>query len=429
MCFACFLYLCQCMIQNPFKDDIIGYLNDLYMKVQKSMVILSQRVAIVALSVTLFACGNKQQMSQQGLPEYAVVTITPSATDLSNAFPATIKGRQDVEIRPNVSGFITKLCVDEGSVVRRGQALFMIDPVQYEEAVNVAKAAVDVAKANVATAELTTKNKRELQQKNIISEYDLQMAENTLASQKAALAQVEAQLVNAQKNLSYTTVTSPSDGVVGSIPFRVGSLVSPSSATPLTTVSDISEMYVYFSMNEKQILDLARQGKGTTKDALDQMPEVQLQLVDGTIYSEKGKIETLSGMIEQSTGAASIRATFPNSERILRSGGSGLVLIPEKNDSAIIIPQKATYEIQNKKFAFVVTDSSVVKSTEIIISPIDNGQQYVVTSGLKFGDRIIVEGVGTTVHDGMTIKAITPAESAAKLQHVVSGAAGGAAQK
>lgn len=399
------------------------------MKVQKSMIFLSQRLVIVALSVTLFACGNKQQMGQQGLPEYAVVTITPSATDLNNVFPATIKGRQDIEIRPNVSGFITKLCVDEGTVVRKGQALFMIDPVQYEEAVNVAKATVNVARAGVATAELTTKNKRELQQKNIISEYDLQMAENTLASQKAALAQAEAQLVNAQKNLSYTTVTSPSDGIVGSIPFRVGSLVSPTSATPLTTVSDIAEMYVYFSMNEKQILNLVRQGKGTTKDALDQMPEVQLQLVDGTVYSEKGKIETLSGMIDQLTGAASIRATFPNPDRILRSGGSGSVLIPEKNDSAIVIPQKATYEIQNKKFVFVLTDSAVVKSTQITISPIDNGQQYVVTSGLKAGDRIVVEGVGTTVRDGMTIKPITPAESAAKIQHVVGGAAGGSVKK
>lgn len=180
------------------------------------------------------------------LPDYAVVEVQPDSVVLSSSYPATIRGRQDVEIRPNVSGFITKLSVDEGAVVRKGQTLFIIDPVQYEEAVNVARAAVNVAEAAVATAQLTVDNKRELAKKNIISNYDLQMAENTLASQQATLAQARAQLVNAEKNLSYTQVTSPSDGVVGTIPFRVGALVSPSMTTPLTTVSDISEMYVYF---------------------------------------------------------------------------------------------------------------------------------------------------------------------------------------
>ena len=311
-------------------------------------------------------------------------------------------------------------------MVRKGQLLFVIDPVQYQEAVKVAEANVKVAEANVATNELTVKNKRELEKKNIISDYDLQMAENQLATQKATLAQAQAQLTNARNNLSYTQVTSPSDGIVGNIPFRVGSLVSPSSATPLTVVSDFSKMFVYFSMNEKQILELTRQGKG----ALSQMPEVELQLADGSIYSEKGKIETLSGVIDQTTGAASIRATFSNPERVLRSGGSGNILVPVKNDSAIVIPQKATYEIQDKKYAFVVNDSSVVKIVGIEILPINNGQQYVVTSGLKAGDRVVVEGVGTTVKDGMTIKPITPEESAAKIQHAAQQASAmGAAKK
>ena len=247
------------------------------MKMQKSMITLSQRFFGIALGITLFACGGQQQGQQAGAPEYAVMTIETSVSKLNNAYPATIKGRQDVEIRPNVSGFITKLCVDEGAVVKKGQTLFVIDPVQYEEAVNVARAAVNVAKANVATAELTAKNKEKLAEKNIISLYELQMANNTLASQKAALAQTEAQLINAEKNLSYTNVTSPSNGVVGKIPFRVGSLVSPSSVTALTTVSDNSEMYVYFSMNEKDILKLMRESNGATQGALNQMPAVERQ--------------------------------------------------------------------------------------------------------------------------------------------------------
>lgn len=382
------------------------------------MIILSQRLIVVMLGATLFACGNKQAGYQAGVPEYAVITIEPSVSKLNNAYPATIKGCQDVEIRPNVSGFITQLCVDEGSVVKKGQTLFIIDPVQYEEAVNMSRAAVNVAKAGVATAKLTAENKRVLAQKNIISQYDLQTAENTLASQQANLAQAEAQLINAEKNLSYTRVTSPSNGVVGKIPFRVGSLVSPSSATPLTTVSDNSSMFVYFSLNEKEILKLTRQTKGATQNALNEMPAVELKLVDNTIYSEKGKIETLSGVIDPDKGAASVRATFPNPDGILRSGGSGVVLLPEEDDAAVVIPQVATTEIQDKKFVFVVSDSSVIATREIKILPVNDGKNYVVTEGLKPGERIVVEGIGTSVRDGMKIKPITPAESAAKLQQV-----------
>ena len=386
------------------------------MKIQKSIIIQSRKVMLVALGVSLFACSNKQQGMQQGVPDYAVITVEATPATLNSSYPATIRGRQDVEIRPNVSGFITKLCVDEGAVVKKGQTLFLIDPVQFEAAVNVARATVNVAEANVSTAKLTAENKRELAKKNIISEYDLQMAENTLASQEAALAQARAQLINAEKNLSYTEVTSPSDGVVGTFPYRVGSLVSPSSATPLTTVSDISEMYVYFSMNEKQILDMIRQADGSTSGVLNGLPEVELQLADGTIYPEKGKISTLSGVIDQTTGSASIRATFKNPGQLLRSGGSGNIMIPVENEAAIIIPQKATYELQDKKFVFVVTDSSTVVSTEIKVLPQTNGQQYVVSSGLKPGDRIVTEGVGTSVRNGMKINPITPEQASARLQ-------------
>ena len=391
------------------------------------MIIQSQRLSFIALSMTLLACGQQQQGYQTGIPEYAVTTIEPTSIELNKVFPATIRGRQDIEIRPNVSGFITELCVDEGSVVQKGQTLFIIDPVQYEEAVNVARAAVEVAKSNVATAKLTAENKRELEKKNIISQYDLEMAENTLASQEAALAQAQANLVNAEKNLSYTRVISPSNGVVGTIPFRVGSLVGPTSTTPLTVVSDISEMYVYFSMNEKDILNMTREG--STKEVLSSFPAVQLKLPDGSIYAEKGKIETISGVIDPTTGAATVRATFKNPNRILRSGGSGVVLLPEQDSAAVVIPQKATSEIQDKKYAFIVTDSSTVKMQEIKILSLDDGKQYVVTDGLKPGNRIVIEGVGTSIREGMTIKPITPEESAAKLQGAAQQIAGmGAAQ-
>lgn len=381
---------------------------------QRLMTIFSRQVILMMLGITFFACNNKQQSGQQTIPDYAVMTVEPQEVMLTSSYPAIIRGRQDVEIRPNVSGFITKLCVDEGANVRKGQTLFIIDPVQYEEAVNVARAAVKVAEAGVATAQLTANNKRELAKKNIISSYDYQMAENTLASQKAALAQAEAQLVNAEKNLSYTNVVSPVDGVMGSIPFRVGALVSPSSATPLTTVSDISEMYVYFSMTEKELLNLIRQD-GSSKGILERMPLVSLNLADGSLYSEQGKIETISGVIDQTTGAVSVRATFRNPQHLLRSGGTGSVIIPSDLKNALVIPQKATYEIQDKRFVYVLQEDAKLKNTEIEVFKLNDGKNFVVTSGLKPGDKIVAEGVGT-LRDGMQIKPITLEESAAKLK-------------
>lgn len=203
--------------------------------------------------------------------------------------------------------------------------------------------------------------------------------------------------------------------MVGTIPFRVGSLVGTTTQEPLTVVSDINKMFVYFSMNEKQLLALTRQKDGSVNSMIGAMPEVQLQLADGTMYPAKGKIETLSGVIDLSTGAVQMRATFPNAQRLLRSGGTGTVLIPSVLDSALLIPQSATYEVQDKKFVYVLGDSSKVKNTEITVFPLDNGKQYVVTSGLKPGEQVVVEGVAT-LRDGMPIQPITPEQSAAKVQ-------------
>ncbi len=362
------------------------------------------------LCLALVGCGNKMQIPEAS-NEYAVVSVQTSEATLSTSYPATIKGVQDIEIRPKVSGFITKLCVDEGDFVRKGQTLFLIDRVQYEAAVKSAEAAVRVAQSTVNTQELTVKNKRQLHDKKIISDYDMEMAENQLASDKAQLAQARAQLVDARNNLSYCTVTSPSDGVIGTIPYRVGSLVSSSTAEALTTVSDISKMYVYFSMTEKQMLEFTRD-KGGIKEAVSTMPAVQLQLADGTLYGESGKISAVSGVIVLETGAVSMRASFANASKILRSGGTGSILIPTHVSSAILVPQKATYEIQDKKFVYVVGKDSKVKSTEIKTLVQNDGTNYVVTGGLKVGDRIVVDGVNT-LKDGMVIKPITPEQAVA----------------
>ena len=301
-----------------------------------------RQIALFAVGVSLLtACGNNQSGMKLGDNEFAVLAVNSTTSDQTTSYPATIRGTQDIEVRPQVSGFIVKLCVDEGATVRKGQALFQIDPTQYAAAVGQAKAAVEMAKANVATLTLTEKNKKALFDQKIISDFEYQTAVNQLMSAKASLAQAEASLVSANQNLSFCTVTSPSNGVVGTFPYRIGSLVSPSVSQPLTTVSEINDVYVYFSMTEKELLRLTRAG-GTLKEQLEKMPAVRLQLSDGTTYQSEGKIDAVSGVIDQSTGSVSMRAVFPNDKNILRSGGTGNIIFPYTMDGIIIIPQSAT---------------------------------------------------------------------------------------
>lgn len=376
---------------------------------------MKSRIVLFALCLALLSsCGKKGFDLSGGTPECAVQELKTTSVDLKSSYPATIKGKQDVEIRPQVSGFITKVCVDEGSMVRKGQVLFIIDPVQYEAAARTAKASVATAEANVNTQQITVDNKRALNKKNIISDYDLTMAENTLASAKAQLAAAKAQLTSAQQNLGFTSVKSPSDGIVNTIPYRLGSLVSPSIQTPMTIVSDINEMYVYASMTEKDLLKLVRKD-GSQQSAVEMYPEVELQLADGTIYGNKGKMSTISGVINQSTGAVSIRATFPNAQHLLRSGGMGNLIIPYHLENAISIPQKATTELQDKKFVFVLQADNKVKMTEITVFNVDNGQEYVITSGLKAGDKVVLDNANT-LKDGQEIKPVTQAEANATFQ-------------
>ncbi len=379
----------------------------------KTTITRLRQIAFFAVGgAMLTACGNNQSGMKLGDNEFAVLAVHSTTSDQSTSYPATIKGMQDIEIRPQVSGFIVKLCVDEGATVRKGQALFQIDPTQYVAVVGQAKAAVEMANANVATLALTEKNKKVLFDQKIISEFEYQTAVNQLMSAKASLAQAKASLVSANQNLSFCTVTSPSDGVVGTFPYRVGSLVSPSVAQPLTTVSEINDVYVYFSMTEKELLRLTKAG-GTLKEQLEKMPAVRLQLSDGTTYQSDGKIDAVSGVIDQSTGSVSMRAVFPNDKNILRSGGTGNIIFPYTMDGVIIIPQSSTVEIQDKKFVFVLQADNSVKNTEIQISNLDDGKNYLVTNGLQSGDKIVIEGV-QNLRDGQVIEPITPEQQKAK---------------
>lgn len=363
--------------------------------------------ATMAMAISLASCGGKdaqQQAQQAPAPSIAVMTVAEGLSESENTFPATIKGKTDIDVRPLVSGFITKVHVDEGQAVRKGQPLFTLDQVTFQAAVDQAQQAVNSAQTAVNTAKLTADNKRKLFDKNIISEYEWQLAANDLSNARAALANAQAALVTAKKNLSYTVVTAPSDGVVGTIPQREGSLASPSSAQPLTTVSDISQVYAYFSLTEKDLLEMSH--NGSVQNAISAMPEVELRLADGTVYPERGRVATVSGVIDPATGSASVRALFPNRDRVLRSGSTGSIVIPRNLSNVIVIPQKATYELQDKKFVYVVNDSNAVVSVPVTVTPNSDGRTYVVTSGLTPGQRIAVEGIGTVVRDGVVINPV-----------------------
>lgn len=371
-------------------------------------------VVAVTASMTMVSCGgDQQQQMQQQAPAIATQTVAVGNTDLNNTYPATIKGKTDIEIRPQVSGFITKVHVDEGQHVRKGQLLFTIDQVQFQAAVDQAQAQVNSAITAVETAQLTADSKQRLFERNIISEYENQLAMNSLAQAKAQLATAQAALVSARKNLAYTQVVAPSDGVIGSIPNREGSLASPSMVQPLTTVSDNNDVYAYFALNEKDILSLTNGGEISLADRIKAMPEVTLRLADGTIYPLKGKVATVSGVIDNTTGTATVRALFDNPNGMLRSGSTGQIMIPTVQEAVLIIPQKATFEIQDRKFVYVVNDSNKTVTTPITVAPQNDGKSFVVTSGLTAGQRIAVEGVGSTLREGMTIQ---PVDQAAQAQ-------------
>ncbi|KQN38103.1 hemolysin D [Pedobacter sp. Leaf41] len=364
----------------------------------------------MSIAIVLASCGNNDEQKKAaaaaaaGPQAYPVFTVNAQTTELNSDYPATIEGIQNIDIRPKVDGFIQKILVDEGAVVKKGQLLFTIMAPQYEQEVRTARAAISSAEADVNAAQLQVNKTRPLVEKDIISKYDLDAAQLTLQSRKAALAQARAALANAQVNLGYTSITSPVDGVVGSLPFRTGSLVSSSSTEPLTTVSNTSKVYAYFSLNEKQLLDFSKTYKGSTlAQQMKNIPAVSLVLADGTVYAQNGKIESINGQINTATGSASLRATFPNPVSLLKNGASASVRVPQKVENAILVPQKSTIDLQGKKFVYVLGDSSKIISTEIQIMDLAKDKFYVVTKGLKAGDKIVLEGF-QSLKDGAKIK-------------------------
>ncbi|MEE1147603.1 MAG: efflux RND transporter periplasmic adaptor subunit [Bacteroidaceae bacterium] len=366
--------------------------------------------AIVGLAV-LTSCGKKQQQ-QMPSAVYKTVKVSTQTIQLDTEYSATIRGRQDIDVYPQVGGTLQKLCVTEGQTVKKGQTLFIIDQVPFQAALNTAEAALKAAEAQQATAELNYNSRKQLFDERVVSEFDMQTAHNALLSAKAAVAQAKAQVVNARNSLSYTVVKSPSDGVVGTLPYRQGALVGSSMPKPLTTVSDNSQMYVYFSLNESELLKLARE-YGSIDSAVVNMPPVRLLLVDGSEYEEVGKVESVSGVVDRSTGSVQLRAVFNNPNKLLHSGSTGNVIIPATFENVIVVPAAATVQTQDKFNVFIVDENGIAHSQLITINEKDGGNEFIVTSGLKGGEEIVAEGAGM-VKEGQDVKKLNqnqPAET------------------
>lgn len=360
-------------------------------------------LAVLALVLLIVSCNSTGEQNEKS-PDYQIMVVKPDSKTLETNYVSVIKGKQNVEIRPQINGTITEIRIKEGAAVRKGEILFIIDQAPYRAALKMATANVKSAEAKLATARLTVDSKEALRKGEIISDFDLQTARNALLEAQAALELAEGQQSNAATDLSYTEIKSPVNGVTGMIPYRVGALVDSNIPEPLITVSDDEDVYAYFSMTEYQVLDIIQQ-QGSFEKLIQDATEVKLRLGNGTLYTHTGKIDAVSGTIEPGTGTVSIRAVFPNPERWLRNGGTGQVVLTTSKTDCIVIPQSATYEIQNQRFVYKVVDGKAV-STPIEVENTNDGKEYIVTSGLQEGDTIISEGAGLVREGAVVSKSI-----------------------
>ncbi|MGP1362418.1 MAG: efflux RND transporter periplasmic adaptor subunit [Bacteroides sp.] len=344
----------------------------------------------LGLLYLLSSCSHQQP--PRATATYKTLITTTDTCYLSHSFAATIKGEEAVEIRPQISGTLARICIDEGQGVRKGQVLFVIDQVAYQAALQIAQAREKSALAALENAKLTFASKEALHKQHIVSDYDLSLAQNALTTAQATYATAQAEMLTARNNFSYTEIKSPTDGVIGMIAYRTGALVNPSSAQPLTLVSNNTNVRAYFSVSESYLQELLAR-YGSTSKMLKELPPVQLKLSNGALYEHTGHIDAISGQVDIATGAINLRATFPNPEQKLRNGSSGTVILPFTVADQIVIPQEATFELQDKIFVYKVVDGKAT-STEIKVLPQNDGKNYVVLEGLTCGEEIIAEGAG-----------------------------------
>jgi membrane fusion protein, multidrug efflux system len=372
--------------------------------------VYSQRSIIftsIMAAVVIYGCSSTSGNPGAGgysmpPPALPVISISNMPATTYQEYTASLEGTKNIDIRPQVDGYIDKIYPDEGAFVKKGQPLFKINARPYEEQLNNAKANLLAAKANLDNAQINVTKLEPLVKNNVVSDIQLKTAQASYEAAKANVAQAEAMVSNAEINLGYTLVLAPVDGYIGRIPYKIGSLVGKSDAQALTVLSEIKEMYAYFSMSENDFQDFKKRFSGATvEDKIRQLPPVELILSDNTVYPEKGKVGTVEGQFNRTTGTISFRASFPNAGGLLRSGNTGKIRIPLQLGTAYVVPQEATFELQDKIFVFALGDSNKVASVPIAVSG-RSGNYYLVEKGMTPGEKIVYTGLDH-LRDGMTI--------------------------
>ncbi|MBP4138677.1 efflux RND transporter periplasmic adaptor subunit [Flavobacterium geliluteum] len=368
------------------------------------------------LALVLSSCADKAQAPASAAPILPVLAITSSNANTDAEYPAAIQGAVDVEIRPQVSGNLERVYVDEGAYVAKGQTLFKINERPYREQLNNALASLHAAEASYINAQLEVDKLTPLVQNKVVSDYQLKTAK---ASQKIAAANIEqakAMVGSAKINLGYTNVTAPVSGYIGRLPKKQGSLVAATDPQPLTNLSDVHEVFVYFSLGETDFIKFKEQYAGNTiGEKIKKLPPVSLILADNNAYAQTGKIDMVDGQFDKTTGAITLRATFPNAKGLLRSGNTGRIRLGIQHDDAILVPQSATIEMQDKIFVFTVNKENKVTKTPITISG-KSGNNYLIKDGVKAGDQIVLSGIDK-LQEGQEIQ---PEKSTAKVAQIIN---------
>lgn len=340
----------------------------------------------------ILSCTSRPQNDNENLKHYELLVVKTCDYELTTDYAASLKGQQDIRIIPRIEGYLQGIYVKEGERVKEGQLLFRVDAATYRATVEAANANVQQMKAALEKTQLEYEGKQKLHAKKVISDYELASSNSDLSVAKANLAAAQAALTSARNDLSYTELRSPSNGVIGRIRYRKGDFVGPNMQDGLTIVADNSHIRAYFSMSETVLMDYLSEYK-TMEATVNQMPEVKLLLPNGQFYNQTGRVESISGIVDENTGAVSVCALFNNYDGMLLSGGTGKIVMPFVRKNAIVIPQESTYEIQDKVYVFKIVDGKTV-STIVQVESQNNGKEYVVNGGLNEGDVIIAKGAG-----------------------------------
>lgn len=366
---------------------------------------LAAFLLLAAGSAAIYSCGSSTANAPASAPPaqaLPVITVSDHEVTAHREFTASIEGSRDIEIRPQVDGYLDRISVDEGAYVRKGQVLFHIDARPYAEQLNTAKASLQSAKAALESASINVEKLTPLVANKVVSDVQLKTAKAAYDAAKANVAQAQAAVDAAKINVGYTSVTAPADGYIGTIPFKTGSLVGKNTTEALTVLSETKEIHVYFSMSELDFLDFKQEFEGNTiEQKIKNIPPVELVLADNSTYPQKGKVEVVEGQFDKTMGAINFRATFPNGNGLLRSGNTGRIRIPRQLTKSVLIPQEATFELQDKVFVYTVLDSNKVEGRPVTVAD-RSGRYYLISKGLKPGEKIVYAGLDR-LRDGMAI--------------------------